>query len=265
MLERLTRYFALVDDNSELVLEVDGGVARLVSSRRTGKSPRAATELLFAVITARVNELTQQRWSIREVTFRQPAPRDARPHEAFFGAPVRFGCARSEIVFDASWLEVASCAHDRALGTYLERQLEQMLAHLPKDAFIDSVRQGIAEGIRGAEPSLEATAKRLRMGARTLQRRLGEHGTSHTEQVEEVRRELAAKLLADTSISVGEAAYLLGFFDASTFNRASSAGRARRPPSTAASLPAAPDTLHPASVVAAPSAPRPRCKLAGDA
>jgi AraC-like DNA-binding protein len=46
-----------------------------------------------------------------------------------------------------------------------------------------------------SSPALDRVAQRLVMSVRTLQRRLGEHGTSRREEIERVRQEQALKLL----------------------------------------------------------------------
>jgi AraC-like DNA-binding protein len=220
-LARVARYYALLDDNSTLRVEVKGKVARLVGRRTEPPSPRPATELLFALILARGREFTGRPCPLHEVSFLQGPPRDRSRHEAFFGVPVHFGRARNELVFDASWLEVPCRAFDPELASFLDQQVSKLLERVaPPKSFTDEVRRAIESAIRGSDPLLEATAKRLGMGTRTLQRRLRDLGTSHKDLLEEVRRELAEKLLGESRMPIGEVAYLLGFSDASAFHHA---------------------------------------------
>ena len=58
------------------------------------------------------------------------------------------------------------------------------------------------------------------MSARTLQRRLGELGTSYQDLLDDVRRRAARRLLANTDLGTGEVAFLLGFEEANSFTRA---------------------------------------------
>ena len=57
------------------------------------------------------------------------------------------------------------------------------------------------------------------MSARTLQRRLQERDIIYARLVDEVRRRLSDKYLADTSLSLGEIAYQLGYSEISAFHR----------------------------------------------
>lgn len=58
------------------------------------------------------------------------------------------------------------------------------------------------------------------MSTRTLQRRLRERGIVFASLVDEVRRRLSARYLADSALTLGEIAWLLGYSESSAFNRA---------------------------------------------
>ena len=72
------------------------------------------------------------------------------------------------------------------------------------------------------------------MSVRTLQRRLVDSGTTFRSVSDEVRRQLALGYLADPAVSIAEVAFLLGFSEQRSFNRAfrrwtgETAGRWRR-------------------------------------
>jgi AraC-like DNA-binding protein len=221
-LARAARYYALIDDLSELRLEEKGASARLAVSRQVTASPRAATELLFAILLTRGRQLTGRPWPLTEVHFRAAAPRaGGAAHERFFGAPVRFDAFQNEIVFESAWLDTPCVAHDAALATFFDRHADGMLERVSgAPAFLRRVKLAIAESIRGSDPSLDMTAKRLATSARTLQRRLEEADTSHKALVEEVRRDLTLELLENPKLSIREIGYLVGFRDTSAFYRA---------------------------------------------
>jgi AraC-like DNA-binding protein len=220
-LARAVRFYALIDDLSELRLEERGGRARLSVARQATASPRAATELLFALLFARGRQLTGRPWPLLEVCFRAPPPRGDAIHERFFGAPARFGCAQNELVFESAWLDTPCIEHDAALATFFDRHADGLLERVSgASVFLRRVKLAIAESIRGSDPALEMTAKRLATSERTLQRRLEEANTSHKALVEEVRRDLTFELLANPNLGIQEIGYLVGFRDASAFYRA---------------------------------------------
>lgn len=58
------------------------------------------------------------------------------------------------------------------------------------------------------------------MSPRTLQRRLGEHGVVFNDLLDTMRFAVARSYLAQGDIAGTEVAYLLGFAEQSSFNRA---------------------------------------------
>lgn len=58
------------------------------------------------------------------------------------------------------------------------------------------------------------------MSARTLQRRLGEHGTSFSIVLEQLRRELSDELRLNRGFATSEVAFLLGYSEPSAYQRA---------------------------------------------
>ena len=82
------------------------------------------------------------------------------------------------------------------------------------------VSEEIMRTLRHGEPRRQDIAAALAMTGRTLQRRLQAENTSFQQLVDEARRELARKYLADSRHALGEVAHLLGFADQSNFFRA---------------------------------------------
>jgi len=68
--------------------------------------------------------------------------------------------------------------------------------------------------------SVEAVAHRLMTGVRSLQRSLQAEGTSFREVQQRFLKERAAALLADTELTVGEVARVLGYREPDSFRRA---------------------------------------------
>jgi AraC-like DNA-binding protein len=58
------------------------------------------------------------------------------------------------------------------------------------------------------------------MSSRTLQRRLSSLGLSYHELLDAVRRETAEKCIAESRLSIGEVAYLVGYSEPAAFHRA---------------------------------------------
>jgi AraC-like DNA-binding protein len=82
------------------------------------------------------------------------------------------------------------------------------------------VREEITKGLPRGEPRREDIARALHLSERTLQRRLHDEGSSFQELLEDTRRDLARRYLRQRQLPLAEAAYLLGFAEQSTFQRA---------------------------------------------
>ncbi|QEL26514.1 helix-turn-helix transcriptional regulator [Bosea sp. F3-2] len=81
-----------------------------------------------------------------------------------------------------------------------------------------AVREAITASLQcGA--SLQDIASKLGVSARSLQRHLAAHGTSHSEIVTEVRLAIACRLLTETNEKISRIALLLGYTGPPSFSR----------------------------------------------
>jgi len=157
----------------------------------------------------------------RRAELQRRRPRDTRLHRAIFGSTVAFEAV------DANLLQIASSGLDRASGTDDPRLFELMEAACAatlsamdhsRDLSLQ-VTERIILLLPQGEANLAAVARGLAMGERSLQRRLGELGTSFEKLVEQARRELSDRLLAGTT-PLSEISYLCGYSNASAYSRA---------------------------------------------
>ena len=82
-----------------------------------------------------------------------------------------------------------------------------------------TVRAAIVASLRHGDATIDSTARTLEVSARTLQRHLGRMGTSHSEMLDEVRLNIACRLLADPNKRLSDIAKFLGYTNASSFSR----------------------------------------------
>lgn len=83
----------------------------------------------------------------------------------------------------------------------------------------ERVRRSVVSSLKGSTPTLQSIASDLAVGARTLQLRLGEEGTSFSEVLTDARENLAKEFLKAGDIRNEEIAYLLGYSEESVFSR----------------------------------------------
>lgn len=219
---RVSAYFGLISDASGYELD-DSGPIVTFSSRSWSTLPpsRHLAEFALAVVVCSARKYLVRPLVVMEVTFAHDRPASTTEHERIFTAPLAFGRARSGFSFDSSWLGVLLTSADPKLASLLEpgamAELEQLeAADIP---LADRVRRVLAELLREGIPSARATAERLGMAPRSLQRRLAEAGTSFRALLQEEQRSLAERLLAQPSLSIAEVAALLGFSETAAFHR----------------------------------------------
>lgn len=227
-LRRFARFARLVADSVEVTLDRDGDVARLGGTFATEQVPglpaivvRQGVDVWLSTVVTLGRNLTATAWSPREVHMTYPRPDDVAPYEALFRAPLLFEQPRSEVVLDAALLDLPVRGADTALGSFINRQCDEMLAKLPAARDESArVRKAIASALASGDVRCAAVARALGTSSRTLQRRLAEEGTSHQQLLDEVRRELSVRYLAERQLGIGEIAFLLGYSEPAAFHRA---------------------------------------------
>ncbi|UYB54243.1 AraC family transcriptional regulator [Xanthomonas sp. AM6] len=139
-----------------------------------------------------------------------------------FGCPVVFGAMSDAMVFERSALDAAFVTANGGAFARLVRDLDGELASgAGYPAPIAELRVTIARQLsEGRQASVAAVAGRLNVSKRTLQRRLDGHKTSFQQQLADVRRTIARRLLANTKFDTVAIAMALGFVEPNSFTRA---------------------------------------------
>lgn len=158
---------------------------------------------------------------LREIRFADDAdPAEAAVFRDHFGVPVSFGAGRSEIVYDAGYLDqvppMANAHTTQLMVVQCERIRAERLHHT-----------GVAARVRAhlldqssLDLTLEDVAQHLHHAPRTLRRHLEHEGTTFRTLLDEVRRNVADNLLRDRTIPQYEIARRLGYQDWSSVVRA---------------------------------------------
>ena len=217
------RYLGVLEDGAEVTLRNDGEVA-VLGYRLVDTAPVAArqiTELGIAVLYRWTETLAGTGWRAFEIRFAHDTPGDLRAYREVFGATPRFRAGENAVVFAAAALEGVLASGDPRLRHILERDLARTLAALPQPGDeVDAARRAVAGLLAGGAPTIDRVAGVLGISARTLQRRLAAHGTSHSALLAELRAQLACDYLRHGERSIGEIALLLGYTEISAFHRA---------------------------------------------
>lgn len=223
-LQRLARYNRLVHDLASFEVLPDGDAVRIEHRFDGGATGpcRHAAEFTLASLVVVATQIGGEPVSALAVEFVHTAAGDAEAYRSVFGVKPRFDAPVSCLVLAASVLDRPVPAADPRLSHIVTAHAEQLLAaHAPAQENVAAqVRRQIAEGVANGPVTLSAIARRLHLSERSLQRRLDDEGTRFADLVDEVRRELALRYIADERLALGEVAYLLGFAEPSPFHRA---------------------------------------------
>ena len=155
------------------------------------------------------------------VHFEHPPLGEMAHYKSVFGIEPLFEQPVNGIFYPLELSQYSVFNADLQLYPILSQHLKSRIDSLP-DTFNlqDSVAYHIRQNLVGQQCKVEQIAKILATSPRSLQRRLKEEGSSFTQVLENVRRELAYEYLEKSAMEIKEIGYLLGFADTSAFIRA---------------------------------------------
>ena len=140
--------------------------------------------------------------------------------EQILGTRVRLGSKRISVRLSRPALEVRLPSADAFLLKRLDATLESMLEDVPSVDLAEQVKQRIRVLLSEKDISEELVALPFNVSPRHLRRKLSETFTTYEKLLDEVRMELAIKLIQENRLNLGRIAFELGFLDPSSFTRA---------------------------------------------
>jgi AraC-like DNA-binding protein len=158
------------------------------------------------------------RWRPYSVRFTHAAPKDLATHRRVFDAEVQFDSDFNGFVCPISDLDRPNPTADATMAQYARRYVDG-LGHRASDATALEVRKAVILLLPVGRASIAQVAKWLGVNVRTLQRRLSAEGDEFSSLLNDVRRELALRYLANPALSMIEVARLLGYNQPSSLSR----------------------------------------------
>jgi AraC-like DNA-binding protein len=222
-LQRLARYAYVVDNVVGFELEDDDERFSLVHTTENPCSfPRTPAEedASWAFVTSLCRAGYGERLNPVEVRLRHRELACHGEYDRFFRCPVLLDTGGSALVFAHADVNRPLPAPNRELARENDKILSKFLSKLQQEDLTSRVKAAISHELPSGTPSDEDIAKAMYMSPRTLRRRLSADGTSYSQLLDAVRRELAEQYIADPARSLGETGFLLGFSELSAFSRA---------------------------------------------
>lgn len=221
-LDYLLRYQALV-------IELKGGFSILAEGDSIVLScppdedwpMRQLAEFNLAACISFMRWVTGYEGSPTRIDFNYPAPSTLEGYGRMFSCELRFDQPCYQLAIPLAWLRMPLIRPDMTMRSAMLRLAEKQLLALPRgDDVLSCARSVIASSLSEGPVDLAGVASRLAIGTRTLQRELQANGSSFSGLIDEVRQELAKRYLSDSTLTVVDAAFLLGFSEQSAFQRA---------------------------------------------
>jgi AraC-like DNA-binding protein len=215
----LVRYLPAHNESLALRLEGERGIAVLsLEVRSSGLDQvRQVTELSLGAFYRILCRLAGPHWKPHRISFEHKAPRHVVSHQRFFRCRVEFEQDRNAIVFPDVDLDAPLAMSDAALARYAHRYLDSIMEHRTASAS-EKVRELIRVSISSGKCSTDNVARGLGVDRRTVHRHLSESGDSFSSVLNEVRTEMAMRLLQSRR-PICDIANMVGFWGTAAFTR----------------------------------------------
>jgi AraC-like DNA-binding protein len=178
---------------------------------------RGLTELVF--LTALTRRATRHRVVPVRVEVQQQPP-DPDPYAAWFGCTLEPGDAWALVLAPGDGRR-PFLTHNAAMWESFEPGLRRRMAEADgQRPTSEQVADALFELLPSGRTRMKDAAKELGVGARTLQRRLADEGTTWLEVLNGTRERLARHYLSNSTMSPAEVSFLLGFEDPNSLFRA---------------------------------------------
>ena len=222
-LKRLERYSRLIAQSGGFELQESPTSLTLVVTQK--RSDPQISALAADMVMSIIMEMCRMNYgaSLRaeRVTLRRHEPDCAESYRLFYGAEIVFSAPEDSLTLGIRDADRQLPSANRQLAGVHDQVLTEQMAALDKDDVIAQCKAYILEHLTTGDISLEEAADALHISPRTLTRRLEAKDTTFSTLLDETRRKLAERYLADSKHSISEVAFLLGFQQQSSFTRAS--------------------------------------------
>jgi AraC-like DNA-binding protein len=211
--------------HTEIILDRDHAYFGYRFDDPTIRPRRQDVEFSMAATVSFIRALMGPGWAPVAVHLDHPAPqvsmRRRQIYHKVFRSPVFFNQPGSQLVLRHADLKETDLSGRRAAAPSLEQNFREIMAQAAGDESIArQVRYVVALHMGNAPLTVAAVAAELGLSSRTLQRRLGEEGTTLRQLVREQRQQTAEALLARKTVPVSSVADNLGYGDPAELSRA---------------------------------------------
>ena len=221
--QHIERFYRLVTRDLAFALVIDSGEARVgLTLTNPALDPAQTLREFYLLLMHRFPSwLVGKRVPLKRVELDFPPPAHRDEYGLIFGQPGVFDATSSGFVFDSSALYWPVVQTPDSLKANLD---DAPLNWVTRQQLHPSVTRRVTQVLRDTRPigmaRIQSVADALHMTERTLRRRLSDEGTSYQDLKDQVRRDYAARQLAQPNVLMANIASELGFSDPGAFSRA---------------------------------------------
>lgn len=216
---RLAKYSRVLCDELSIEVALGRSSVHVVYGMDAQPHVPAFFEMALTHLATTARRGTHGSFAPIELTFRHP--RTTRAPGRAFGVPVRWNASEDALVCAREALDLRLRGANPPLLAILEAHAAHVIHELPpRDDLLHHARAVIRAMLTRRTLSVEAVARRMGVGSRTLQRRLRECGLSFRDLLDDVRREGALLQLARPEARIADVAFAAGFSSPSAFHHA---------------------------------------------
>ncbi len=223
-LESLIRYHRLMTDlvRPRLVVHGPDAAIEVESALPDSTANRHVSESVMGLLAVILRNIAGEGPVFREIQFTHEGADDTGEYERIFSLKPVFRSSGNRMILEKNMLDRALPMAHREFHAFIRHYAEVLDARLFNDAgFADKAALFIKKTIlSGGDYSLGAVSERFTLGERQVQNRLKNEGTSYRVLLDGARKDIALHLLKQKDVLLIDIAFMLGFSDQSSFNRA---------------------------------------------
>jgi len=163
------------------------------------------------------------------ISFTHEPPKNKRDFDDLFHCPLTFNAEVDSLTISLEEADKPCSCSNKQLAQLHDQVLIKYVTKLDKNNIVEKVKLAITDALSEGKCSDSVIASRLYMSQRTIQRCLKENNTTFKKLINEVRQELADTYLSDSSLTLTEISFMLGFSETSAFSRAFKRWEGRSP------------------------------------
>lgn len=221
-IQRLIRFYAIIDRDIKISIDTGQSYFSLAINHRShviGFNDYVY-EFMFFFVHRILCWLQRRLFPISDIAFPFEQPSHASDHRLmYYGAPVCYSQKEARIMFSTELLSQPVKQDLKSLNSMLSNPIGDLLLLNFRGESWSSKVGSIAQSKLPHLPSLPAIAAELGLQPYTLQRKLKHEGVTYLDIKNQIKRDAAIELLANSELSIEAISSQLGFVETSPFTR----------------------------------------------